>query len=633
MQAKNPKFYSVFFCLTIFLLLFQSYEFAQEEVVDFESDRWVLRNAEIVEFMGRKCLVGYAFLKGVEFENGVIEVDIAVPSTDVRSYPGIIFRMQSEDNYERFYIRPHRAPLYPDALQYMPVINGTECWQLYNGPGYTSGANIPANQWLHLKMEISGRQARIYLGSGSQPEVVINDLKHGVSRGTLGVFGPRDRTSYFSNFKYRIDNNLEFSPPPRVDIRPGLITEWQLSQPFKASKIDRERSIEGQALSEIKWQKVSSEPSGLINVARYVRRIGREPDCVLARATIHSDKDEVKKFLFGYSDEVSLFLNGQLYFRGNSAYRYRDPSFLGIIGLFDAVYLPLKRGENELLLMVTEAFGGWGFMCQDGTAVFQDDSLEKLWISANQLQIPESAAYDPLQGCIYVSNYDGYNPSGKEGLQSISKVSLDGKIISLNWVAGLYNPTGLALFKDRLFVVERRNLVEINTTSGQIVNRYSVPQPGFLNDVAIDQSGQVYISDSAKHVIYRFAEGLIEEWIKGTEIRNPNGLHIHRNKLIVGNNSDYSLKSVDLETKEIRTIVTLIPGIIDGIKTDNDGNFIVSHNQGRLYSITPSGQVTKLLDTTVPEINLADFEYAAEKRLIIIPTFVDNRVIAFKLNR
>ena len=67
-------------------------------------------------------------------------------------------------------------------------------------------------------------------------------------------------------------------------------------------------------------------------------------------------------FNFGYSDDVSIFLNGRLLFSGMSGYHSRDPSFLGLIGLFDAVPLHLRKGENELLLIVSETFGGWGFM-------------------------------------------------------------------------------------------------------------------------------------------------------------------------------------------------------------------------------------------------------------------------------
>jgi len=100
----------------------------------------MLQNAQIVEHMDRKCLIGSAFLKDVEFENGVIEVDIAVDGS--RSYPGVIFRMESEGNYERFYIRPHRPDFYSDNLQYVPAFNGIDGWQLYNGEGYTDGVII-----------------------------------------------------------------------------------------------------------------------------------------------------------------------------------------------------------------------------------------------------------------------------------------------------------------------------------------------------------------------------------------------------------------------------------------------------------------------------------------------------------
>jgi DNA-binding beta-propeller fold protein YncE len=283
--------------------------------------------------------------------------------------------------------------------------------------------------------------------------------------------------------------------------------------------------------------------------------------------------------------------------------------------------------------MITESFGGWGFMCQDGTAVFQHEIVKESWKTASDFSIPESVAYDGARNVIYVSNYDGYNPSTNEGRQFISKVSMDGKIEGLKWVTGLFNPTGLVVFKDKLFVAERRNLVEIDIPSAQILKRHPVPQPGFLNDVAIDSSGNIYVSDSSKHIIYKFSNGKFEEWLKGTQIRNPNGLHVHTSKLIVGNNGDNCLKSVNLESREISTIVNLGPGIIDGIKTDKDGNYIVSHWEGKVYRITPSGQVTKLLDTTVPGFNCADLEFITEKNLLVIPTFMKNKVAAYKLSR
>jgi hypothetical protein len=51
--------------------------------------------------------------------------------------------------------------------------------------------------------------------------------------------------------------------------------------------------------------------------------------------------------------------------RGRSAQGFRDPGFLGIANPEnDAVYLPLKKGSNELMLAVSELGGGWGFICR-----------------------------------------------------------------------------------------------------------------------------------------------------------------------------------------------------------------------------------------------------------------------------
>lgn len=90
------------------------------EAVAFDSERWVRPDALLAEHLGRKALAGTAFLQDVQFDDGVIEVDVAV--SGARSYPGILFRMESRQDYERIYLRPHRlGTLYPDTLQYVPA--------------------------------------------------------------------------------------------------------------------------------------------------------------------------------------------------------------------------------------------------------------------------------------------------------------------------------------------------------------------------------------------------------------------------------------------------------------------------------------------------------------------------------
>ena len=136
----------------------------------------------------------------------------------------------------------------------------------------------------------------------------------------------------------------------------------------------------GERLSRAK-SAITAEPPGFVVINRYRRSPEVNPtfandfskrlepqkgmQVVYARTTVVSDRDQLKKLNVGYSDDVSVFLNDRILYRGRSAQRFRDPGFLGIVNPEnDAVYLPLKKGRNELMVAVSELTGGWGFICR-----------------------------------------------------------------------------------------------------------------------------------------------------------------------------------------------------------------------------------------------------------------------------
>ncbi|MDH4272821.1 MAG: DUF1080 domain-containing protein, partial [Candidatus Aminicenantes bacterium] len=180
---------------------------AEGDIIPFASERWDLAGAKVVDHLDRQALIGTAVLKDVEFEDGTIECEIAMKA-GTRSYPGILFRFQSEEEYERVYLRPHRSPLYDDAVQYVAAFHGIDSWQLYNGPGLTARAVIPTDRWVPVRIEVQGTQARIFLDNAPQPVLVIGDLKHGKSRGRLGLTTVPDGTAFFSNFSFRRNGSL-----------------------------------------------------------------------------------------------------------------------------------------------------------------------------------------------------------------------------------------------------------------------------------------------------------------------------------------------------------------------------------------------------------------------------------------
>jgi sugar lactone lactonase YvrE len=480
-------------------------------------------------------------------------------------------------------------------------------------------------------MEVHGTQARVYVDGQKKPSLVVTDLKHGASQGAIGVSGPPNGLAHFANFTYRLDDDLGFESPPVFETAHGTVTDWQLSQSFKLSAVDPERYPNDKTLSRITWKPVKSEQPGLVNVSRYVTRSGAEPEVVYAKATLTVNEDVRKKLLIGYSDVVTVHLNGETLFSGFSDFRRRDNTFLGVMGLNDVLYLPLKKGDNELLLAVAESFAGWGFMARDGGAIYQRDGVKKVWETEGEFVFPESAVYDHERDCIYITNYDMYHRSRSEGKQFISRVSLDGTVEKREWVGGLKNPTGMVPHEDKLYIVERDAVAVVDLETGRIEGRHTLQGARFPNDIAMTPDGVIYVSDSAGGTLFRIADGEVEPWLKDDALEAPNAIFVHDGRLLVGTGGDHALKSIDLATKEIRTIVTFGDGFIDGIKVDGSGNYLVSHWEGRLYRVTPSGDVTKLLDTSAPEIKCADFDYIPDRDLVIVPTMDSGSVKAYEL--
>jgi len=598
---------------------------------------WVLDGAETITHLGRDSLIGAAVVKDVEFENGVIEVDVAIDGS--RSYPGFIFRMASNENMERVYIRPHRAGLYPDAVQYMPQFNGSETWQLYSGEGFTAAATFAAGEWIHLRLEFHGSQARLFVNDAGEPTLVIHDLKHGESKGAIGLYGPKDRTACFSNFSYRVDDTLAFDSPPEKKMHPWTMSDWEISRALPANQVDMSVYPRFSLIFAAQWQKVTAEASGLVDIARHVKRANRTGDCVLARSVFRADRRSRVKLSLGYSDKVSVFHNGRIVFTGDYTYRSREPSFVGVVGLHDTIVLDVPRGRNEILLIVSETFGGWGFTVRADRylpEVAEDHGrVQKVWETDPVFVTPESVLHDRDREILYVTSLDNEWECKTEPSGFISRVKLDGEIDELHWITGLRAPCGMAIHESSLFVVERQNLVEIDLDAGEIFKKYPVPASVFLNDVAAGADGTIYMSDSfppepdKTAVIYALKNGKVEVWLDTDQLGRVNGLRVLGKALLVGNTEDSSLKSIDLETKAITHVATLGAGIVDGIRERRDGSTIVSHWEGQTYLISPAGQIVEIMDTLSDGANCADFEFIDEMDLLIVPTFLGNRVSAY----
>jgi len=309
------------------------------------------------------------------------------------------------------------------------------------------------------------------------------------------------------------------------------------------------------------------------------------------------------------------------------------------VGCTDRLPVHAKRGLNEMLLMVSSESDSWAFRATTALPLVgkaeAHGQAEALWATPDTFLTPESVLKDPTRDILYVTSFDNEFSRKAEPSGYISKLSLDGEVLEHRWVLGLSAPTGMDIWQDTLYVAEREHMLAIDLVSGAVAGRWAIPDPDFPNDLVIDDEGVVYISDTRSgdwedSRVYRFRDGQFDVFAN-EGISRANGLWIHDGWLIVGSSGDGILKRVELSTGRLENIISLGAGIIDGIRVDREGNYLVSHWEGRLYRISPAGEILELLDARPEGWNTADFEFLPDSNLILFPTFLDNRVRAVRI--
>lgn len=351
--------------LTVFSVLATVFILSAQTKVPFDTLKWDIRaqKYELKEYKGQPALFmqgGIAILKDTQFKNGIIEWDMAFPKE--RGFTGIRFRMQDRRNTEELYFRPHQSGQ-PDANQYCPVNNGVSSWQLYHGDAYSVPYEYNFNKWFHVKLVVADRRAELYIDNMNTPVLHIPFLKREPMSGGLMVYGSLVPT-YFANFSYHpMDKpRLISSVVKEKPADPKIISSWSVSQPFPDSTLRGIYDLKEIGEQDWTWTDLPAEASGIANLATISDFEPEKRNTVFAQLVIDSERAEIKPLTLGFSDKAIVYCNGRAIFSGNETYQTRDFRYLGTIGLFDTVYLPLKKGRNEIWVAVTESFGGWGII-------------------------------------------------------------------------------------------------------------------------------------------------------------------------------------------------------------------------------------------------------------------------------
>lgn len=254
-------------------------------------------------------------------------------------------------------------------------------------------------------------------------------------------------------------------------------------------------------------------------------------------------------------------------------------------------------------------------------------TLTQRWVTDTILKTPESVMFDEKYGVFYVSCIGAVPPDAKDKDGYIAKLNQKGEIIKKDWVTGLSGPKGMAIKGDSLYVTDIDALVLIHTPSGKVIQRIPVKGAKFLNDVAIDDMGVVYFSDSYANNLHSWDGKKVATLATGDALGNPNGIFNETDRLVMASFGKGNVYTFNKATAAIEVKVDTLPGG-DGVEAFKDG-YLVSNWNGEVYYINKDWKKQLLLDTKAAKRNAADIEFVPSQNLLLVPEFFGNKVTAY----
>lgn len=258
---------------------------------------------------------------------------------------------------------------------------------------------------------------------------------------------------------------------------------------------------------------------------------------------------------------------------------------------------------------------------------FALDTLTKPTWETLSLRTPESVLVHKMNDkqVLLVSEIEGGH-SNADGRGGIALLALDGGVIEQDFVRGLNAPKGMAVFDGILYVADMTELVGIDLARGAVVERYTIDGAEFLNDVAVDVTGVVYVSDTHTGKVHRLLNGKIDTYREG--LAGANGLYTQADALYIGAGKQLYRTTSD---GDMTLVAEGFSEDVDGIEALKDGGFIVSCWAGLVYHLTADGTLQLLLDSREASFNTADIGYDRDSHTLFVPTFFKNSVKAYAL--
>ena len=246
------------------------------------------------------------------------------------------------------------------------------------------------------------------------------------------------------------------------------------------------------------------------------------------------------------------------------------------------------------------------------------------------LSHPESIAHDLMDDVYFISNINGA-PDGVDDNGFISRVLPDGTIDALAFIDGaaadvsLDAPKGMVIIEDTLWVADITRVRKFDRVSGAALGEVVIDGSLFLNDLAADAAGHLYISDTGANILYTI--DLAEQasvLLASPAIFGPNGLFVHADRLYLATYDDTKIFSTALGIPVALPEKSLDVGQLDGLVRLSDGDWLISSwaLPGVLRVAADFGEVTtQIADLSSP----ADIAVDEGRKRVLIPRLLADR--------
>ncbi|WP_336515312.1 hypothetical protein [Pollutibacter soli] len=308
---------------------------------------------------------GVMLYKNLNFSDGTIEFDVEV--NQPQPFPSLYFRWKDKDETEHVYLRTGVAGKRNafDAVQYASIIKGVNLWDLQHE--FQTAAEIKIKDWNHVRMVISGKQLQVYVNNNTDPVLEVPCMEGNTSDGRIGIGTGFPGQAIFANIIVTPGATEGLSPKPGADITAHdtrYIRNWKVSMPDSLN-YGNELNAFMLPKTDSGWDQVQTERRGLVNLSRKFG-FSSQRKYVWLTAKIRSEFNQVQTMKLGFSDEVWVFVNQRpVYTDKNIYYQNMRKSPNGRISIENSSFLlPLQKGDNDLIIGISNDFYGWGVMAR-----------------------------------------------------------------------------------------------------------------------------------------------------------------------------------------------------------------------------------------------------------------------------